>query len=233
MTRLQGNNSNRSILVIGTLIAAALIALALFAVNGKNKTSTADGPAQTFNYASLPYEGKADAPVSVVVAEDFKCPACKSFEETVTPELRSKYVDSGKVKLYSLVYPFIATDIARLSEDDSLYAAQAARCVYKLGGNEAFANYKQILFRAQGPENQVWASKARLKELAGSLNVDQAQLATCLDKDETLEAAQADKKQAQDAGVTGTPTIFVNGKRVEVKSSYVPEISAAIDEALK
>lgn len=232
MTRLSGNSQNRSVLIIGTLIAAALIALALFAVRGGRSTATTDGPTATFTYANLPYEGQESAPVSVVVVEDFKCPACKSFEEGAAPQLRSKYVDTGKIKMYSLVYPFIATEVARVPEDDSKYAAQAVRCAYNQGGNEAFKAYKEILFRAQGPENQVWAGKPRLKELASSLNIDQAQFATCLDGDATAEQVEADKREAVAAGVTGTPTIFVNGQRVQVQSDYVADVSKAIDAAL-
>ncbi|ANC72029.1 MULTISPECIES: DsbA family protein [Deinococcus] len=228
MTRLSGNNQNRSVLIIGTLVAAALIALALFAVRGKSTTTT--GEAQTFTYANLPYAGQANAPVNVLVVEDFKCPNCKSFEETVAPELRTKYVGTGKVKMYSLVYPFLAD---RLPEDDSKYAAQAARCVYAQGKNDAFNTYKEILFRAQGPETEVWATKSRLKELATSLDIDQAKFATCLDNDETAAQVETDKQEALKAGVGGTPTVFVNGKLVNVQSDYVKDISAAIDEALK
>lgn len=229
MTRLSGSSQNRSVLIIATLIAAALIALALFAVRGGRTEAATDGPTANFTYANLPYAGQENAPVSVVVVEDFKCPACKSFEEGAAPTLRSKYVDTGKVKMYSLVYPFLSE---RLPEDDSKYAAQAARCVYNQGGNEAFGAYKDILFRAQGAESGVWATKSRLKELAGSLSIDQAQFATCLDTDATAAQVEADKREATAAGVTGTPTIFVNGQRVQVQSDYVADVSAAIDAAL-
>lgn len=238
MTRLQGNNSNRSILVIGTLIAAALIALALFAVNGKEpKTAAGAGLNGNFNLASQPFSGQADAPVTVTVIEDFKCPVCKTFEETIVPELNSKYVDSGKVKMYSLVWPFLAEN-ARLPEDDSKYAAQASRCVYDQGGNVAFNTFKNILFRAQGDETTVWATKARLKELAGNVEgLDQGKFATCLDTDATAAQVDATEKMISDAQVNHTPTVFVNGKEVmtaQGQSSYLlADVSRAIDEALK
>lgn len=216
-------------LLIGTLIAALLIGLALFAVSKKDKTAA--GGEGNFNYASLPYAGKEDAKVNVVVVEDFKCPACKGFEESVTPQLHSNYVDNGKIKLYSLVWPFISSQVVPVTPDDSTLAAQGARCVFEQGGNDAYNRFKPILFRAQGDEREAWATKDRLKELAGSVEgLDQEKFATCLDTDATLAAVQEDKKAAEAAGVTGTPTVFVNGKRVE--SGYA-EISKAIDEALK
>jgi len=235
VTRLKGNNENRTVLVIGTLIAALLIALALFAVRQKPADTEAKaGATAEFDLTGVPFSGREDAPVDVVIVEDFKCPACKQFEETVAPQLSSKYADSGKAKVYTLVWPFVATEIARLSEDDSKYAAQAARCVYDQRGNEGFSSYKGILFRAQGPENELWASKARLKELATNVEgLDTAKFATCLDTDATAARVDADEAQVQRAGVNGTPTVFVNGKKIEstTMDDLLAKTGAAIDAA--
>ncbi|GBF04377.1 DSBA oxidoreductase [Deinococcus aerius] len=226
MTRLQGSNQNRTVLVIGTLIAAALIALALFAVRGK---SSGDGKSVSFNLDGQPVLGKANAPVTLVVFEDFKCPNCKRFEEEFLPEIRSKYIDTGKARLVSLNFPFIAQN-NQLPVDDSKLAAQAAECAFVQGGNDAYERMKAILFRAQGPENEVWASKSRLKELAGSVDgLDQTKFNTCIDNDETAAAVDADERQAEQAGVTGTPSIYVNGKLVQ--SYDAATVGAAIDAA--
>ena len=214
MTRLSGNNSNNMVLLIGTLVAALLIGLALFAVGRKDKAPAAGGEGN-FNYASLPYAGQDAAKVDVLVVEDFKCPVCKQFEGTVAPQLHTNYVETGKIKLHSLVWPFLSKNVG-LTVDDSKFAAQAARCVYQDRGNEGFTAFKAILFRAQGDEREAWATKDRLKELAGSVEgLDEAQFGTCLDTDATLAAVQEDKKAAEVAGVSGTPTVFVNGKRVD------------------
>lgn len=53
---------------------------------------------------------------------------------------------------------------------------------------------KTTLFRAQGPEREVWATKSRLKDLAGSVDgLDQARFATRVDNDETAAAVDAAK----------------------------------------
>ncbi len=235
MTRLQGNNPNRTLLVIGTLIAAVLIALALFAV--RDKPAAGAGLSADFKLDGVPYAGQADAPVNVVVVEDFKCPACKQFEASVEPELASEYVETGKIKLYTLVWPFLA-EAARLPTDDSKLAGQAALCVYDQGGNDAFGAFKSILFRAQGDESTVWASKTRLKELATNVEgIDQTAFATCLDSDATADRVDAMEKQASDAGVNSTPTVFVNGKQVVNDagqgSALATDVSRAIDAALQ
>ncbi|EYB67765.1 DSBA oxidoreductase [Deinococcus phoenicis] len=213
-------------LVIGTLIAIALIALALFAARGKSAQQT---NAASFNLAGQPVAGQADAPVTLVVFEDFKCPNCKRFEEEFMPELRSKYIDTGKAKVVSLNFPFLA-ESARLPVDDSKFAAQAVECAYVQGGSEAYDRLKQIIFRAQGSESEVWATKSRLKDLAGSVEgIDPAKFATCLDNDETAAAVEADKQQAEKAGVNGTPSVYVNGKLVQ--SYDAATVGAAIDAA--
>lgn len=234
MTRLSGNNDNRTVLIIGTLIAAALIVLALFAVRGKQANKPAgDGTTVNFNLANVPFAGKADAPITVVSVEDFKCPACKNFEDTVASELHTKYVDTGKVKWYTLVWPFIATQVVHSPEDDSKYAAMAARCVYNQKGNDGFNAYKAILFRAQQHESVVWATKTYLKELANNLDgLDATKFATCLDNDETSAAVEADKKQVEDAKINSTPAIFVNGKKVELTGKAIEDVSKAIDAAI-
>ena len=236
MTRLSGNNQNRSVLLIGTVIAVVLIALALFAVRGRPAGgANTNTRAVNFNYATLPFAGQESAPVSVLVVEDFKCPVCKQFEETVAPELRTKYVDSGQAKMYALVWPFLA-QVVGLPTDDSKIAAQAGKCVYDQRGNDGFGAYKSILFRAQGDESTVWATKDRLKELAQNVEgLDQTAFATCLDTDATAARVDADEKQATDANVTGTPTVFVNGKVVTgsngQNSWQLADIGAAIDAA--
>lgn len=226
MTRLQGSNQNRTVLVIGTLIAAALIALALFAVRDRPAGS---GETVNFDLTGQPVLGRQDAPVTLVVFEDFKCPNCKRFEEDFLPEIRSKYIDTGKARLVFLNFPFLAQN-ARLPTDDSKLAGQAAECAYAQGGNVAHERMKQIIFRAQGPESEVWASRARLKELAGSVEgIDQARFNTCLDNDETAAAVDADERQAENARATGTPAIYVNGKLL--LSYDAATVGAAIDAA--
>lgn len=234
MTRLQGNNSNRTVLVVGTLIAVALIAVALLAVRGRPAPGA--GLNGNFNLSGVAYAGQERAPVNVVVIEDFKCPVCKQFEDTIAPELKSKYVDTGKVKLYTLIWPFLSAPSRGLAQDDSKFAAQAARCVYDQQGNDGFNAFKSILFRAQGDETTVWATKTRLKELAGNVEgLDGAKFATCLDTDATAARVEADRKQVEDARVNHTPTVFVDGKEVlnaSGQSSYLlADISRAIDAA--
>lgn len=234
MTKVQAKKSNNTALIIGTLVAAALIALALFAGRGQNAEAQKDGEKVTpkFDLTNKPLLGKAEAPVEMIVVEDFKCPICKTFEEDAYAKLKNEYVDSGKVKVHAVVWPFLA-EVAKLPEDDSKYAAQAGECAYEHGGADAFGQYKTILFRAQGDENKVWATKDRLKELAANVpGIDQAAFTTCLDTDATAARVDANEEEVKASGITGTPSVFINGERVENPTDYTA-LKAAVDAALK
>ncbi len=134
MTRLKGDPSNnRSFLILGTLVAVLLIGLTIWAVQRGQTPSGAVGAAKTFDLSNQPMLGQADAPVTLVAFEDFKCPNCKNFEENIFPAIQQKYIDTGKAKLYKINFPFLAD---RLPTNDSLLAAQAAECAYDQTGSQ-------------------------------------------------------------------------------------------------
>lgn len=233
MTKVQPKRNNNLPLIIGTLVVAALVALALFSGRGQNAETQKDGEtaAPKFDLTNKPVVGDTAAPVEMIVLEDFKCPICKTFEEGAYAQVKNEYVDAGKVKVYSVIWPFLA-EVAKLPEDDSKYAAQAAECVFEKDGADAFAQYKTIVFRAQEAETKVWATKNRLKELAGNVpSIDQAAFATCLDSDATAERVDANEEEVKANSITSTPTVFINGKRVEKPTDYA-SLKAAIDAAV-
>ena len=222
MTRLKGNQSNRAVLVIGTLVAVILIvAVVLFTRTSSSSTAGSSGT-QSFDLSGQPFLGQASAPVTLVVFEDFKCPNCKNFEDNSMPTIQSKYIDTGKVKLYKLNFPFIGPD--------STTAAEAAECAYIQKSNDGYNTFATLLFRAQGEETTQWATKDKMNELAGYVDgLDAAKFKTCLDGDTTKTQVDADKAQANKAGVNATPSVFVNG--VLTADYAAATVSAAIDKA--
>lgn len=201
---------NRAVLLLTLAVAAALLAFMILRPAQATRTEV--------DVRGLPRLGLENAPVTVVVVEDFKCPVCKLFEEEVAPALKTRYVDTGKAKVYSLIFPFLGKKF-NLNPDDSVLAAQAAKCMLDLGGNDGFQAFKTRLFRAQGDEATVWLTRERLTELAQSVEgIDQAQFQTCLTTNATLEQVTADEKQALSARVNGIPSVFVNGQAVDWRS---------------
>jgi protein-disulfide isomerase len=226
MTRLNPPSSNRNLLLIGTVVAAVLIALVVFAVRpGGSASSTA---AKTFDLTAQPLLGKASAKVTMVVFEDFKCPNCKNFETGTMPTIQSKYIDTGKVKLYKINFPFIGPD--------STTAAEATECAYAQKGDAGYDQMATLLFRAQGDEKTQWANAAKMQELAGYIDgIDAAKFKTCLETNATKAKVDADSAQASKAGINSTPSVFVNGQLIAYTGpeATLPVLSAAIDKALK
>lgn len=219
MTRLNPKSSNRGVLVIATLVAVILIAVVAFAVRPGGSAST-----KSFDLSGQPLLGQDSAKVTMVVFEDFKCPNCKNFEDNTMPTLQSKYIDTGKVKLYKLNFPFIGPD--------STTAAEAAECAYLQTGSKGYNQLATLLFRDQKDEQTVWATPTELEKLGGYVDgLDAAKFKTCVESNATKAQVDADTAQANKAGVNATPSVFVNGV---LSKDYSPAtVSAIIDKALQ
>jgi protein-disulfide isomerase len=205
-----------------TIITAVVLVLAILGFVIFNQTRPAD-PSQ-LSYEGQPAIGDANAPVKIAIFEDFKCPACKFFDENVWPKLEREYIDTKQVQAYFINYAFLAPD--------SRTAAVAGECVYQQ--NEAlFWEYKKIVYRSQGPESQAWATPARLTELAREYvpDINADELRSCIDENRYEEAVQNDLAMGTAIGVRGTPSVFVNGTKVENANDYA-QVKALIDEAL-
>ena len=212
-------------LIIGTLLAAVLIAAVAFYLRPTDDRQVV----RSFDLTRLPVLGQTDAPATLVVIEDFKCPACRAFEQGVMPQLVSQYVNSGQLKVASLIWPFLAK-ARNLPIDDSLLAAEAAGCVYDQLGSAGYDDFKKVLFGNQEDETTVWATEDKLKALASGLEkLNQPSFATCLKSDAAQQRVQAQQAQVRAAGITSTPSVFVNGQLV---TPTFEAISAAIDNAV-
>lgn len=221
MTRL---NPKRNNLLVPITIAVLVIAVIALAVWQRNRVNTVSASAATFDLTGQPTLGPADAKVTVVSFEDFKCPNCKRYDESVLPQLRQNYIDNKKIRYAFVNFPLPLGD-------DSNTAAVAGECVYRQ--NPAlFWPYKEIVFRAQKDENTTWATRDYLTELGGLVGgVDTGQLKSCINGNDTRSLVDADRAVGIKAGVNSTPSVFVNGQKV-ANPTY-ENLSQAIDAALK
>src|SRR5437879_8442644 len=152
-----------------------------------------------------PALGTAGAPVAIVVFSDLQCPHCKGEAEMVRQNLIQNY--PTQVRLYFKDFPI-----------ESLHpwakaAAMAGRCIYAQK-NEAFWEYHDWVFAHQDaltPQNlkdQVvgWAK--------GAKDVDALKLGACIDNKSTEAEVDAEMKEGQELTITGTPTLFINGRKI-------------------
>jgi protein-disulfide isomerase len=178
---------------------------------------------------TAPAAGAAE-PVKVQLYEDFLCPGCGALEQSAGSFLTSA-VESGEIAIEYRPYSFL---LQSSTNEYSQRAWNAAACVTDKGGPKAFKAYHDILFANQpeeggpGPEDDELID---LAEQAGVTGID-----TCIDKRTFNRWIEDAREKGQDDGVTGTPTIRIDGKDVSGANNTiasVADIQAAIDAAKK
>ncbi|MBX0285306.1 DsbA family protein [Halomicroarcula sp. F28] len=178
--------------------------------------STTPGPERPL---PSPVAGNPDADVTVTAFEDYACPHCATYALDVFPRLASEYLQSETVRYEFHDFPI------PVDETVSWQAANAARAVQAEAGPQAYFEYSEALFRDQsslGPDS--YAS------LAEDIGVDGATVRAAATDSEYDPTIRADRQGGQDRGVSGTPTVFVDGS--EVSEPTYDAISAAIDSAV-
>jgi protein-disulfide isomerase len=145
-------------------------------------------------------KGSPDAPVTIISYTDFQCYYCQQFFLTTEKELEKVYVDTGKVRL---VYKHFI-----LQGEESLLAAQAAECAAEQG---KFWPYADLLMEIRAEPGKNDLTEERLESVARQVGLDMATFRTSLQSGKYKEKVDQDTADGRAAGVTSTPTFFING----------------------
>ena len=152
-----------------------------------------------------PVLGRADAPVVIVEFSDFQCPYCKRFAEQTFPQLKREYIDTGKVKLVFRDFP-----ISSIHQNAEL-AAEAAQCAYE---QDSFWEMHDRIFAGQGEWSRSSEAKQIFIQYAEELGLDRGRFRECLNLGRYKEEVQQDFNDGASYGVTGTPSFFINGRKL-------------------
>ncbi|HEY8472579.1 MAG TPA: thioredoxin domain-containing protein [Natronosporangium sp.] len=161
-----------------------------------------------------------DGPVLVEVYLDFLCPACKQFHDAARPVLDS-YLEQGTI---TLVYRPIAILDRLTSTEFSTRAAAAAGCA---AGRGAIDEFVAAMLASQPPEGSAGLSDAEIVQVAAGAGVTQPGFGECVRAGTYRDWVARATDAAADRGVTGTPTVFVNGERWQL--STVEDLVAVIE----
>lgn len=145
--------------------------------------------------------GDPNAPVTIVEYASLTCPHCATFHNSVLPDIKADYVDTGIAKVILREFPF---------DPAALAAFMLARCVPQ-DRREAMIS---VLFQQQ----QSWARaenvSAALLQIARMSGMSQEEFVGCLQNTELqAQVAEVRERGESEFGVQATPTFFVNGER--------------------
>jgi protein-disulfide isomerase len=176
-------------------------------------TITLEPPRLNVADAGRPSRGPARAPVEIIEFSDFQCPFCLRAHPTVAQVL-STYGD--RVRFVYRNYPLP-------NHPNAWPAAEAAACAGEQG---KFWEYHDRLF-----DNQSKLGAADLKQHAAALALDTAKFDACVDTHKYKGDIDADVTAGEEAGVSGTPAFFINGRQLDGAQPF-EAFKHVIDEEL-
>jgi protein-disulfide isomerase len=153
--------------------------------------------------------GVANAPVAIVEYSSLTCPHCADFAENVFPMLRSKYIDTGKVRFVSREFPL---DIKAAG------ASMLARCAAN-GDAQKYFDATAMLFKQQ--QGLVEHTTDTLKAVGSKFGMREEAVETCVKDNALLDKIKADQDFAYGKlKVDATPTFFINGEQIKGSMSF-------------
>lgn len=222
-----------AVILAGLFIAGAVIWNGSHPTTGTGGTPSAGtAPAPSVNIKDVktdgdPFIGQQNAPVTIAFWSDFQCPFCKQFEVTTLPQIVQDYVNTGKVKVVFMDFPFLGPD--------SMVDAEYARAIWALYPDKYFA-WRTALYNQQPQENSLSAA-ANLVWITGVTKsisgIDDAKVAAAVKANQAAydTAINADKTEGQNLGINATPSFIIGTQLIAGAYPYA-NFKAAIDSVL-
>jgi protein-disulfide isomerase len=142
--------------------------------------------------------------VYIIEVSDFQCPYCKVWHDSTYPMIKRDYIDTGRARLAYVNFPL----------SNHAHAQQTAEAAMCAGAQGRFWEMHDALFRTQA----AWAGKANvtsmLDSLAGVAGVERGAWRQCMTRRAMQASVEGDYARALQAGVSSTPSFFINGQLV-------------------
>ncbi len=199
---------------------AGLMALGLLAASCSKTPGNASATGEDMT------KGSSDAKITLVEYASVGCPLCATFNTTVMPELEKKYIDTGKVHY---VYRPMLTG--------SPGVASAGELLAECAGKDKYFKVVDAIMKAQpeiyaNGENDTLARPILLR-IANSFGMSEADFNTCIMNEKGLKRLNDLHQQyVEKDGVDGTPTFFVNGKKLTRTAGDITDFDKAFEPLL-
>lgn len=189
--------------------------------------------ADLLDVSNQPTIGNPNSKVQVVAFLEPKCPDSKTFNNGSYSTLKSEYIDTNKISYSVVTTSFLYR---------SMPAAISLLCVYKPDSTHPqtsqFFSYLDYIYKHQPPEREDWATIETLQSFISKAipSIDKMQIRSCIENNEYKDQIEKNSQYGtQLMGRLSTPTIFVNGVKVENKDDtiYYPNLKKVIENALE
>ncbi|MFN2566079.1 MAG: DsbA family protein [Gemmatimonadaceae bacterium] len=209
---------------LAVLAVAGLGTLGYVAMRGGNRDVVQLDPSLPTVQSEGYVLGSPSAPVEVIEFADFECPACAQFATLHEPDVRSRLVQTGQIRLRFLDLPLV-----EIGHRNSPTASLAAACANEQG---KFWEMHDAIFAVQDR----WATQATrnprgvIDPLAREIGLDVGRYEQCMASQKFLANIQAHRQAAQRYKVQSTPS-FIIGGRVYTGSLPYDEFKRYVDQA--
>ncbi|GGN90823.1 DsbA family protein [Saccharibacillus kuerlensis] len=223
--------SNLGVIALGFVGLVVVLMVLIYVLTKAGETQPTDSAQTTesvvltnYDASNQPTLGNPDSNVKIVEFGDYKCPDCKIWSETVLPELQTKYLDTNEASFQFADYPFLAAD--------STLLALGGQSLYEQNPDYFWPYYKAVYANQDTTKvKENWITEDYIVDLVKE-SVPDADIEKFTKdlKNKTYQAdVDADVKAGNDSKITGTPTIFVNGEKVD--NPTLANVEAAVEAA--
>ncbi|GAA5103567.1 DsbA family protein [Haloechinothrix salitolerans] len=223
--------STNVLLTVGIVVFAIIVLGGVLLLGGDDKprgSSTVPSSVLVNEDSHRITEGGTE--VTVVEFLDYQCPACAAYYRNITADVERDYGDR---------ITFVVRNFPLDNHSLALPAAQAAEAAGMQGKfaemyHALYDNYEQWAVTEDGDQLSDDEDRARaaFDAFAKEIGLDVDQLHTDMASDAVAKRIEADKVDGEKAGVTGTPTLFVNGERFTPSGETFAEVKQQFRDRL-
>lgn len=198
------------------LIALVVIFGGILLFNKKSSNAPAANNAQATNYV----RGSTSSGITLTEYGDFECPACTAYYPVVE-QVYAKYKD--QIQFQYRNFPL---------RQIHLHAMQAHRAAVAANNQGKFWDMYDLLYKNRDSWSQESDPSATFRSYAQSLSMDMARYDGDVKSELTNAIINADIAEGQKLGVTGTPSFFINGKKID-NPRDADAFNKVIEDAIK
>jgi protein-disulfide isomerase len=167
----------------------------------------------------VPPAGDPDSDVTVVAYEDFECPGCGQYAREVYPAAVAEFVEDGRIAYEHRDFP------VTVGGEWSWRVPNAAFAVAEDAGEDAYYAFVKEVYRFQDEYDE-----GNVAGLAGEVGADEEWVEEAIEEEPFCEQIHDSVDEAEDRGVSATPTVFVGDEQLEAPAA--DELREAIEAEL-